>query len=158
MSLLDDDNLWDDPVAPEVSHGAKRHLPGKVDRLIHFLIDMSLVTFLYYVFSFLLVINPLSANRSITLPDYDVRIVVIGLYVLYTLIISLVTGGRTLGNYVTGCRCFTAKGETPDVGKLFIRSITRVIPIDPISIFFRRDGKMWHDLISGTELRKSASR
>ncbi len=157
MSTLDDDNLWHDSLLRKEDKVLEGMRPGIVDRLVHFLVDMTVVTVAYYVMVMLCLFFVLPANTHTTMViETDPRLVVISAYVLYTFLFALVTGGKTLGNYVTGFRCVTTAGSPPGAGRLLLRSLCRLIPLDPLSLLLRKDAKMWHDALSKTELRKPA--
>jgi len=112
-------------------------------RLYNFLID----SILFYVI--ILVV-------SILLKEYverqNLKYLMILLYYLYYFILEL-TIGQTVGKIITKTRVVTIdNSEKPDFKKIFVRTISRLIPIDLISYLFSSNGI--HDSLSKTELKK----
>lgn len=79
-----------------------------------------------------------------------------GISFIYFLVLEGSTG-KSLGKMVTGCKVVTEYGDRPDYGAVALRTIIRFIPFfDAISVFFRSDGRMWHDLWSKTYVVKDS--
>jgi uncharacterized RDD family membrane protein YckC len=57
--------------------------------------------------------------------------------------------GRTIAKYITRTKVVTVNGEKPDFMTIFIRSLCRFVPLDPLS-FLLSDKTGWHDLWSDT--------
>ena len=112
-------------------------------RLYNFLID----SILFYII--ILVI-------SILLKEYverqNLKYLMILFYYLYYFILEL-TIGQTIGKIITKTRVVTVdNNEKPSFTKIFVRTISRLIPIDLISYLFSSNGI--HDSLSKTELKK----
>ena len=112
-------------------------------RLYNFIID----SILFYIF--ILVI-------SVLLKEYverqNLKYLMILLYYLYYFILEL-TIGQTIGKIVTKTRVVTIdSSEKPNFKKIFIRTLSRLIPIDFISYLFSSNGI--HDSLSKTKLKK----
>ena len=81
------------------------------------------------------------------------------LYYLYYFILEL-TIGQTIGKIITKTRVVTIdnrvvtidNSEKPNFKKIFVRTISRLIPIDLISYLFSSNGI--HDSLSKTKLKK----
>ena len=74
------------------------------------------------------------------------------LYYIYYFTLEL-TIGQTIGKMITKTRVVNRdNSETPNFKRIFIRTITRLIPIDFISYLFSSNGI--HDILSKTELKK----
>ena len=60
--------------------------------------------------------------------------------------------GFTIGKLVTGTRVVDAQGGRPGWGQVFGRTLCRLIPFEPFSLFFSKDGEVrgWHDGIPKT--------
>lgn len=60
--------------------------------------------------------------------------------------------GFTVGKLVTGTRVVNAQGGRPGWGQVFGRTLCRLIPFEPFSLFFSKDGEVrgWHDGIPKT--------
>lgn len=58
--------------------------------------------------------------------------------------------GKTLGKYATKTKVRKLSGEKPSPKDIFIRSLLRFIPFEPISFFFGKKG--WHDEFSDTHV------
>lgn len=55
--------------------------------------------------------------------------------------------GMTLGKYATQTQVRNISGEQADLEDIIVRTLLRLIPLEPISIFF---GRSWHDQYSST--------
>lgn len=60
--------------------------------------------------------------------------------------------GFTVGKLVTGTRVVNAQGGRPTFGQAFGRTLCRLIPFEPFSLFFSKDGEVrgWHDSVPKT--------
>ena len=60
--------------------------------------------------------------------------------------------GFTVGKLVTGTRVVNAQGGRPTWGQAFGRTLCRLIPFEPFSLFFSKDGEVrgWHDSVPKT--------
>lgn len=77
-------------------------------------------------------------------------------YVFYTLIFTIVYyvilegfTGRTIGKLITGTKLITTDCKKPTVYSVFIRTICRYIPLEPLS-FLGDEPTGWHDDLSKT--------
>lgn len=68
---------------------------------------------------------------------------------VYYFTFEALTGGRTLGKYITGTKVLTWYGEKPSVGRFAKRSLCRLIPFDHFS-FLTENPRGWHDSLSDT--------
>lgn len=68
---------------------------------------------------------------------------------IYYFTFEALTGGRTLGKYITGTKVLTWYGERPSVGRFAKRTLCRFIPFNPFS-FIPEGATGWHDSISDT--------
>ncbi len=82
------------------------------------------------------------------LRDYLIGFVIAMLY--YSLFEGLT--GRTLAKFITGTKVVNEKGEKPGLYDVLIRSISRFVPLEWISIFLSDDKTMWHDSWSKTHV------
>ncbi len=57
--------------------------------------------------------------------------------------------GRTIAKYITRTKVVTVDGEKPDFMTIFIRSMCRFVPFDPLSFLFSEETG-WHDRWSET--------
>ncbi len=63
------------------------------------------------------------------------------------------SSGKTLGKLVTGTKVVSGTGDRISYKDAFIRSLCRLVPFEPLSIFFGQGG-MWHDKWSRTQVVK----
>lgn len=73
--------------------------------------------------------------------------VAFGYYVLTETIFQ-----RTVGKVLTRTAVVTANDEPPAPGQIVLRSLCRFLPLEPLSIFFSTQGRVWHDTFSGTKV------
>lgn len=64
------------------------------------------------------------------------------------------TTSRTLGKLLTGTRVVGPDGRPASVGRIAIRTLSRLIPFEPFS-FFGKGQRGWHDSISETYVVKA---
>jgi hypothetical protein len=57
-----------------------------------------------------------------------------------------------VGKKVVGLQINFSESETPRVIRVFIRTVSRFIPLEPLSIFFDKEMIMWHDRFSKTRV------
>jgi uncharacterized RDD family membrane protein YckC len=62
--------------------------------------------------------------------------------------------GLTIGKLVTGTRVVNERGGKPSLAQIVGRSLSRLIPFDPLSLFFSSDDecRAWHDSLSKTRV------
>lgn len=63
--------------------------------------------------------------------------------------------GKTLGKLLTGTRVIRDDGQELTWKDTMLRSISRWVPFEALSIFFRNDNRMWHDAWIKTSVVKS---
>jgi len=115
----------------------------KRTRLYNFLIDSIIFFIIVFVFSKLL---------KEYVERQNLKYLMILLYYLYYFILEL-TIGQTIGKMATKTRVVNIdNSENPNFTRIFIRTISRLIPIDFLSYLFLSNGI--HDFLSKTELKK----
>jgi uncharacterized RDD family membrane protein YckC len=151
----DDQNLWDDPV----SDGTEVFQPPKarvVLRFIHFLIDAVTVVVLHYAVLILAIVYYDNTGETHKISSWLLWLLeplsLLITYIVYVLLIELITRGRTLGKLATGYQVRTLDFQAPTAGQLIGRNLLRLIPFEPLSIFFDKDRRMWHDRWSNTQV------
>lgn len=126
-------------------------------RLVNYIID-TVITCNIIVLAIGLLGNWLNANYGykdlvIGLPaidnvKYSMFQGVVG-FIYYGLFESL--NGRTLGKYITGTIVIARDGSAPGQGTVFLRTLCRQIPFEPVSFLFGVP-MGWHDILSKTLL------
>ncbi|RYZ16690.1 MAG: RDD family protein [Chitinophagaceae bacterium] len=121
-----------------------------VKRLINWVIDILLIGFLASVL--LAVVGRLYPPllQGFIKDPYGFRNT-ITLQFCYALFLSIQEGffrGKTVGKALTGTRAVLADGSPLPTEKAFLRSLIRVIPFEPLTIFLL--GRPLHDVLSGT--------
>lgn len=82
----------------------------------------------------------------------NLKYLMIIFYYIYYFIFELTTG-QTIGKMITKTIVVnTNSSEKPNFKRIFIRTISRLIPIDFLSYLFTLNGI--HDILSKTELKK----
>lgn len=59
---------------------------------------------------------------------------------------------RTVGKLLTGTHLVTQDDTTPTNGQLFVRTLCRFLPLEPLSLLFSRRKLAWHDKLSSTKV------
>lgn len=121
-------------------------------RFINHLIDIIIYYALLFVIGiFAGLMSPESfADESETgLGWYVIGIIIfLGYYTL-----SEGSSGKTIGKLITGTKVVSENGDSISYKDAFIRSLCRLVPLEPLSIFFS-EGGMWHDKWSRTQVVK----
>lgn len=128
---------------------------GNGKRFANYIIDyifmyllIIIIALLAFIFSDLFMISPTDFFPQSTLGNYVLGIILSTLY--YTLI-EFLTGGRTIGKFITKTKVITSDGQKPDFKTCLIRSLCRFIPFEAFSFFGSTDSG-WHDSISNTRV------
>ena len=64
---------------------------------------------------------------------------------------------RTLGKIITKSKVVLIEDRKKKYGYILVRTISRLIPFEPLSIFFNSDYIMWHDKLSKTRVINNKS-
>jgi uncharacterized RDD family membrane protein YckC len=135
-----------------VNQGAKENPFENLDdasqgkRLLNYIIDLIcfyIVAILLMVVLFLPAMEDGSYDEdspSTTLISY---LVAIGVIVGYYTFFEYVCKGRTIGKFITGTRAIMLNGDKLSLRAAFLRSLSRLVPFEPISFLMSRNG--WHD-------------
>jgi len=112
-------------------------------RLCNFFVDQIVFLFVIFLHSLLLdgLLGIIPKDGSPWLGLYSLL-----LYVFYYSLFEFYFG-KTPGKFLTGTIVVTEDGNRPTFKTLLIRSICRLIPLDPLSFLFSSG---WHDQISRT--------
>jgi uncharacterized RDD family membrane protein YckC len=120
-------------------------------RFINFLIDMFAFTIIAIIVILIL------KNYLPSFKEYSVqnnRLITFILYFSYYFIFELLTS-TTIGKLITKTKVVDIKSlNRPSVIKIFVRTLSRFIPFEGLSIFFNDKKQIWHDIISGTTIIK----
>ncbi|MDJ0365025.1 RDD family protein [Hymenobacter sp. H14-R3] len=116
---------------------------SKVRRFVNWAVDIGCVLFLFLA---LLRILPVGLIKT----EYY-RFAVFGVMFMYYAIAEIAFK-RTIGKLLTGTHLVTQDDTDPTSGQLFIRTICRFLPLEPISLLFSRRKMAWHDKFSSTKV------
>ena len=75
--------------------------------------------------------------------EYFLFVVPLAIFILYYVLMEAFAGGRTIGKMITGCKTVDIDGMPISMKTAFLRSLIRLIPIEPFSAFSILP---WHDL------------
>lgn len=87
-------------------------------------------------------------------PDEEPRVLVMGLSAFWLVGYYVVFEGLfqvTPGKLITGTRVVDSNGHKPTFFQIFVRSLTRFVPFEPLS-FFGSSKSGWHDRWSDTRV------
>lgn len=147
-----DENLWDDPLLRASDQVVTR--TGAMTRFIHFAADVTAAVVMMYILLFATVYLSRQLGRTPLWLESPVaiRLSPFLLYLLYLWFMESFAGGRTFGKMLTGHRVVDQNNQTPHPGRVALRTLLRLVPIDPFSVWFNPYGVMWHDRWSGTKV------
>ena len=76
----------------------------------------------------------------------------IALFVGYYVVFEYFFKGKTIGKLITRSRAVTNDNATMSFKTTLIRSLSRIIPFEPLSFFGSRPDSGWHDQISKSKV------
>lgn len=111
------------------------------------------IDFIIFYFILLIIIE-LMSHDSPGIAQGHGFLTIIGyiVYLFYYTILEGVTGGRTPGKMITGCRAIKNDGSNLTWNEAFLRSLGRIVPFEAFSAF---GGNPWHDLWTHTKVVKN---
>ncbi len=117
-------------------------------RFVNFITDL----LIFAIISSAILVTLKSNFSSLSTDNkYIDRIISLLLYSAYYLVCEGIFR-TTPGKFLTKTKVVTNDGEAASFQLILIRSITRIIPFEPLSIFFSDNKNCWHDTISKTKL------
>jgi uncharacterized RDD family membrane protein YckC len=132
---------------------------GIYRRFFHAFIDSIICFLVYFVFAFIILLfinifiqlngKGFFNSDSNTSDIFLVLIIFFSYFInsfLYYLFFELIFG-RTIGHMISGAIILDEFGQKPSLKKVFIRTISRYVPLDFISAF---ENRAWHDQWSDT--------
>lgn len=122
-------------------------------RFVNYLIDLIIFYVLMFIVGIFIGVAAVAGLTSIesvavTILTYIFAIAFFLLY--YTLLEG--SKGKTLGKLVSKTKVVTEDGSPMTYSKAFLRSLSRLVPFEPLSVFFGL--KMWHDQWTNTMVIK----
>lgn len=115
-------------------------------RFVNLIIDT--VVYILLLVSIVLVLSLFVSDiESFVEEPMDTIITYVCMILYYSIMEA--TFGRTVAKFITGTKVVNARGEKPSWGQAFGRSLCRLIPFEPFSMF-RSEHRGWHDTIPGT--------
>ncbi len=103
-------------------------------RLVHCFVDIFAISLIQ------IPIGLIGVFETSMVSDFLPLIVYFGYYVVMEFYFQ-----RTVGKYLTGSLVVNEYGERPDFKTICVRTLTRIIPIDPFSVLWTNDERPWHD-------------
>lgn len=147
-------NPYQSPTAEMEATEAFDELPlaGNGRRFLTFLLDyIAIMIFVAVVFAIGEVTGLNLVRRMEKVPDFILNITTMtAFYVVFEGM-----WGRTPGKLILGTMVVTDENERPSIKTVFIRTLCRFIPFEPLSFFGERG---WHDSISDTKVVLTRSR
>lgn len=132
---MDNNTIIDDGVIEE---SKELNIASRGLRFANFLIDY-VVIILLMVFT-----GPFLFGAAALSEQLVSNLIGIFYFVLYYFIFETLTKGKTIGKYITRTRAIMENGDLPTVGNILKRSLCRLIPFEPFSMFGQW---AWHDSI-----------
>lgn len=119
-------------------------------RFINFLLD--LIVFALLTSTLIFIINSqtnfFNAENKLTGRFFSL-LIYIGYYFVLELIFK-----STPGKFITKTKVVNKDNQVPSGSAILIRSFVRIIPFEPLSIFFYSDKQCWHDRFSKTKITR----
>ena len=82
--------------------------------------------------------------------DINVKSVYIFIFLTYYTLFEWFTNGKTIGKYITKTRAIKDNGNSIEFKESIIRSLIRIIPLEPWICLFTDYGYGWHDRWTNT--------
>lgn len=123
-------------------------------RLVNFIIDLAIIFLLliFIIFLFETFINVDGFEGFFRFWKFmdQLEIIFIGVYLLYYILLESIFG-LTIGKIITGTRLVDYQGNKPAFGKVLLRSLIRLIPIEWFT-YLTKYPLGWHDSLSKTKV------
>ena len=121
-----------------------------VFRLLSFLIDSILILFIIFTIAFII------GNYGVSFRSYTMNYIcstslILLSFIGYYLILEY-KFQTTIGKLITRTYVVDLEGNKPNLVTILKRTLIRLIPIDPLSYLFSKNG--WHDKLSKTRVLK----
>ncbi|MEI6310968.1 MAG: RDD family protein [Bacteroidota bacterium] len=118
-------------------------------RLFHYIIDMIIILAIYFMMAFAagIVLGLLGLTSLIYKYEAVFNLSFYPVFLLYYALTEHFLQG-SIGKLICGNKVIDEYGEKPSLKETFIRSISRFVPLDGLSIFF--SDRPWHDKWSDT--------
>ena len=122
-------------------------------RFVNYLIDLIIFYVLMFIVGIFIGIAAVAGLASIESVAVTILTYVFAI-AFYLLYYTLLEGskGKTLGKLVSKTKVVTEDGTPMTYNKAFVRSLSRLVPFEPLSVFFGL--KMWHDQWTNTMVVK----
>jgi len=117
-------------------------------RLLNFLLDLVVFALIASTIIFIIKTQTHLLNTENRLTD---RILSLIIYILYYFAFETIFYS-TPGKLLTKTRVVNEENESPSNASILLRSILRIIPLEPFSIFFSSTKQCWHDRFSKTKI------
>jgi uncharacterized RDD family membrane protein YckC len=129
-------------------------------RFTNYLIDSLLMRYAigyatgYFLAKFLLAVSPQTAYDLFGKDDLLAGYIIALLnHLIYYTICEKAFKGYTLGKFITGTRAIRDDGEELTMKDAFLRSLSRLVPLEALSIWFGNG--LWHDTWTKTKVIKA---
>ncbi|MCF2217802.1 RDD family protein [Chryseobacterium sp. PS-8] len=124
---------------------------SKGKRFANYIIDLIIFYILLsLIFAFLILISPAFNGWLSNAGEIEQRLLSIASYAIYMFSVEMITGGRSVGKFITGTKVIMIDGTKPTFGQLLLRNIFRsIVLIDQLS-FLGENG--FHDSWSNTRV------
>lgn len=109
-------------------------------RFANFFIDY-IVIIIIFIFT-----GPFLFSESTITDPLLSRLLGVMYFLIYYVTAEALTSGKTIGKLITGTRAVRIDGTRGDFGDFLKRSLSRIIPFEPFSMFGEN---AWHDSIPG---------
>jgi uncharacterized RDD family membrane protein YckC len=122
-------------------------------RFVNYLIDIIIfyvLMFIVGIFIGIAAVAGVASTESITITILTYVFAIAFFLLYYTLLEG--SKGKTLGKLVSKTKVVTEDGTPMTYNKAFVRSLSRLVPFEPLSVFF--GVKMWHDQWTNTMVVK----
>lgn len=132
-----------------------------IRRFLSFYIDNVFVAILYYPALFFYTKFALGEKALMDFPNLKLALLfgLFGFFLYYLIFEGFF--GTTMGKRIMGLKMKGLENLTitHKMLQVFLRTLSRLIPFEPISIFLTEEGNtMWHDRISKTKIELKGSR
>ncbi len=130
---------------PSTEKDPRDYAATNIKRFGNFLVDSAIFYILKLILISLLYALDIKVNANETLSS----IFSLSSYLLYYFILEFISGGKTVGKYLTKTRVVYKDGSTPKAASIIQRAFCRFIPFDAFS-FLSSNPIGWHDKLSDT--------
>ncbi|KLU04184.1 membrane protein containing RDD domain protein [Rhodopirellula islandica] len=149
--------------ASDTSPASTDNFASQNKRFLNYFLDQVFIQIFAFGIGLVVGVVMIAVNGPESTPEQQATVGLLSSFIALAFIAFYYVGmeaifGVTLAKLITGTRVVSVDGGKAGFGKVFGRTLARMIPFEPFSYLFGDNRVGWHDTLSGTrviDIRKS---